>query len=148
MPASIQIAGRLGSDPELKTLDNGTNLVSFRLATKTGYRNGEDVTTWFDVALFGKRAESLSQLLFKGRAITVFGELSENRVYTRSNGDAGATISVKASDIDIGPMQEGGGNQGGNAGGGWGGRGGAQGGAGGGNGGGWGGGSKQGGGGW
>ena len=57
---SVQLIGRLGKDPDIKTFDKGKQRASFTLATTDTYKNqrGEKVedTQWHQI-------ESLDQLL-------------------------------------------------------------------------------------
>src|SRR5690606_20326312 len=74
----VILAGRLGADPELKYANSGTAILNLRLATKS-YRKGADgegekVTYWHTLTMFGRRAESLANILQKGTGITVRGE--------------------------------------------------------------------------
>ena len=66
--------GNLGRDAEQKFLPNGTALLSFSVAVKSGY--GEKAkTTWVNCGLFGKRAEgALAQYLVKGAQVCINGE--------------------------------------------------------------------------
>lgn len=71
----ITIAGRLGSDAQLRQTQGGDNVASFNVAVDS--RQGRDkVTTWWRVSLWGKRGEALSPYLRKGTGVTVIGEFS------------------------------------------------------------------------
>lgn len=90
----ITAVGRVGKDAELRTLPNGSTKVSnFSLAVD-GTRKGQDgkpETTWFDISLFGKLAEAVSQYITKGKIVAVSGEVSarahEGKAYLRINAD-------------------------------------------------------------
>ena len=67
------IAGNVGKDATLKTLQNGDKVLSFSVAVD----NGRDKdSTWYDCSLFGKRGESLGQYITKGSKVSVMGRLS------------------------------------------------------------------------
>jgi single-strand DNA-binding protein len=66
---NITAHGNLGKDPELKNV--GQNQVaSFSLAARTS----KDETTWISCSVWGKRAQTASEYLCKGAAITIAGQ--------------------------------------------------------------------------
>lgn len=73
--ANIQILGKLGKDVEIKTVGQST-VAQFSLAETVGFGD-KKTTIWYDVSIWGKRAESgLIDYLNKGREVLVFGELT------------------------------------------------------------------------
>lgn len=86
--------GRVGKSAELRTLPNSSTKVSnFSLAVE-GTRKGRDgkmETTWFDISIFGKLAEAITQYITKGKIVMVSGEVSarahEGKAYLRINAD-------------------------------------------------------------
>jgi hypothetical protein len=56
----VQLIGRLGQDPELKTFDSGNTMCRFSLATSDYYtdKNGErqEKTEWHNIVVWGKLA--------------------------------------------------------------------------------------------
>lgn len=97
----VTIAGTVGRDSVLRSLQDGTKVLGFSVAVDDGYGQNKS-TLWFDVSLFGKRAESLSQHIVKGTRITVSGEIS-TRVH-----DGSTYLTIRASDVAL----QGGGNRG------------------------------------
>jgi len=81
------IVGNLGGDAELVHVgQNDTAKASFSIAATTGFGEHEQ-TEWFNVVVWGKRAEGLAQHLTKGKKVMVVGETR-----TRSwEGDDGQT---------------------------------------------------------
>lgn len=71
--ASATVVGHLGRDPELKYTQGGTPVVNCAVAV-TRKRGQEESTTWWRVALFGKRAEVVAQNLTKGDPALFSGE--------------------------------------------------------------------------
>ena len=65
------LLGRLGSDPDLKYLPDGTPVCEFSLATHIF--NGEKKTEWEKVVAFRKNAENCVEYLKKGGLILVIG---------------------------------------------------------------------------
>lgn len=75
----VILIGRLGADPEVKYLSNGTTVATFRIATsenrvsKTGERT--TVTEWHRIVTFGRLAEICGEYLSKGKQVYVEGRL-------------------------------------------------------------------------
>lgn len=70
----ITIAGNIGKDAELRSTPNGDKVAGFSVAVETRDR-GEKGTQWFDVSIWGKRAEALASYLTKGSRVCVVGDL-------------------------------------------------------------------------
>jgi single-strand DNA-binding protein len=79
---SITVAGNLSKDSEIRYLPDGTAVAAFGIADNQG--KDKDAIFW-NCSIFGKRAESLSQYLTKGQAVTVTGNVTQ-RKYTDKNG--------------------------------------------------------------
>lgn len=85
----VMLIGNLGKDSELRYSQNGSPFATFSLAVNKAYKNanGDKVekTTWINIVLFGKTAESLHQYLMKGKQVYIEGELNIKR-YTDKDG--------------------------------------------------------------
>ena len=83
---SVQLIGRLGNDPEVRTFDSGKKKATFSLATNETYYNskGEKVTDtqWHNVVVWGKKADVVENHLKKGSEIALEGKLI-NRSYEK-----------------------------------------------------------------
>jgi len=99
---SVQLIGRLGKDPEVKTLDNGNTVASFSIATSDYYKNaaGEKVedTQWHNVVAWGKKAELVSSYLKKGNEVAIEGKLI-HRNYETSNGEKRYVTEVNMNEM-------------------------------------------------
>lgn len=75
----IIVVGNLGRDPELRYTPQGLAVCSFSLATNEKKRDKagdmQDVTTWFRVTLWDKKAETASKYLTKGSPVYIEGRL-------------------------------------------------------------------------
>ena len=75
----VQLIGRLGNDPEIKTTESGKKLVRFSLATNDNYKNakGEKITEtqWHKLIAWGKVADIAEKFLVKGTEVVVEGKL-------------------------------------------------------------------------
>ena len=93
----ISVSGSLGRDCELKQLHNGDTIANFSVADSQGR---DKPTIWWNCTLYGKRAESLSQYLTKGQAVTVVGAVSE-REWTDKEGAKRKSMDVRVNDIAL-----------------------------------------------
>ena len=99
----IIVIGRVGQDPQTKTIGQGTNVTNFSVAvTEKWSRNGtkEEKTTWFNVSQFGRGAEFSAQYVRKGQKIAVDGRL-EIREWTDSNGMIRKDPQIVADNVEI-----------------------------------------------
>ncbi|MCY4392074.1 MAG: single-stranded DNA-binding protein [Chloroflexi bacterium] len=75
----VMIIGNTGRDAELRYTANGTAVSDFSMAVNSRRRSQsgdwEDETEWFQVVLFGDRAERISQYITKGKQLYVEGRL-------------------------------------------------------------------------
>lgn len=79
----VLLIGNLGGDPEIRYAASGTAIANFSLATTEGRKNAngdwEDETTWHNIVLFGRTAETAKDYLRKGSRVYI-----EGRIQTRS----------------------------------------------------------------
>ena len=98
----IEFIGRLGKDPELKTLQSG-DMCTTSVAQDI-YNNRKKQTVWFRVMVWGAMAKVAAQSLHKGNLVFVEGRLDPDdtgnpRVFIRRNGAPGANYEVLASKV-------------------------------------------------
>lgn len=119
----VIIVGRLGADPELKTLGSGQAVANFNVATSENWvdREGQkqERTEWHRIVVWGKLAEICRQYLAKGRQVFVEGKL-QTRNWEDQQGQKRYTTEIVASNIQFigGANDRAGASQGPNAGGG------------------------------
>jgi single-strand DNA-binding protein len=98
----VQLIGRAGNDPEIKSIDNGKKFANINLATNDHYTNqkGEKVeeTQWHRVVAWGKTANLIEKYVTKGKEIAIEGKLS-TRSYDDKNGDKKFLTEVVINDI-------------------------------------------------
>ena len=103
MYQKIVLIGRLGRDPEMRYLQNGTPVTSFSVATERKWKdaqgNLQQVTTWFRVSAWRKLAETCNQYLSKGSLVLVEGEMSEPKPYEGRDGKWFASLDVTAQNV-------------------------------------------------
>jgi len=83
---SVQLIGRLGKEPEIRSFESGKKMATFSLATNEVYYNdkGEKVedTQWHNIVVWGKKADTVESYLNKGSEIALEGKLI-NRSYEK-----------------------------------------------------------------
>jgi single-strand DNA-binding protein len=94
--------GRIGNDPDVRAMPNGTTVVNLSLAVGDDYKdkqgNKVEQTEWVRCTLFGKLGDVAAQYLKKGSKIHCTGKLK-----TRKYDKDGTTHYV--SEIHVSDMQ-------------------------------------------
>lgn len=75
---TVNLVGRLGQDPELKTSKSGTSFVKFSIATNDGFGDNKK-TNWHNCTAFGKGADIIAKYVKKGSEIAVSGSIDYNK---------------------------------------------------------------------
>lgn len=100
----VMLMGRLGADPELRTISSGQAVANFNLATSENWvdRDGQkqEKTEWHRVVVWGKLAELCRQYLSKGRQVFVEGKL-QTRSWEDQQGQKRYTTEIVASNIQF-----------------------------------------------
>ena len=83
---NVQLIGRLGNEPEIRSFESGKKMATFSLATNEVYYNnqGEKIedTQWHNIVVWGKKADTVETYLRKGSEIALTGKLV-NRSYEK-----------------------------------------------------------------
>jgi len=108
----VTLIGNLGGDPEIRTLENGTPVGRFSLATNENYKdkNGEwqTQTEWHNVVVWRDLAERAKNLK-KGTLVFVEGKISY-RKYTDKEGVEKYQTDIVANTYRMLEKREGGSN--------------------------------------
>ena len=98
----VQLIGKAGNDPEIKSFENDRKLANLSLATNEVYLNdkGEKVeeTQWHRISAWGKTAEIIEKYVTKGKEIAVEGKLV-HRSYDDKNGEKRYVTEVVVSEL-------------------------------------------------
>lgn len=94
---NITVAGPLGRDSELRSLPDGTQVLTFSVADSQGR---EKPTIWWNCQLFGKRAAILQQYLMKGQSVAVSGSVSE-REWKTKEGEPKKSLEIRVNDVAL-----------------------------------------------
>jgi len=97
---SVQLIGRLGHDPELKALQGGKSVCSFRIAVNDGWGDRESVI-WIQIETWGKTAENVAEHCAKGKQIAVTGKLKMNEWVGKQDGKKHSEIRVTAFSVQF-----------------------------------------------
>ncbi len=95
----VILIGNLGKDPEVRTMNNGGEVVSFSLATSENWNDkssGErrEKTEWHNIVVFNENLGRIAkQYLRKGSSVYVEGQL-QTRKWTDQNGNDRYTTEV------------------------------------------------------
>lgn len=100
----VQLIGRVGSDPEVKSFDGGKKVANVNIATSDFYKNekGERVeqTEWHRIVAWGKTADVIEQFVSKGKEIAVDGKLT-HRSYDDKDGTKRFVTEVLVTEIQL-----------------------------------------------
>jgi single-strand DNA-binding protein len=80
----INIAGRVGGDPEVSYLDGGKVVAKFSVAVNRGK---DEPPNWFNVEVWNKQAETAAGYVKKGSLVGITGRLGFNEWSDRETGE-------------------------------------------------------------
>ena len=100
----VILVGRLGADPELKTVTSGQSVARLNLATSEVWndKNGQkqERTEWHRVVVWGRQAENCAKHLAKGRQVFIEGRL-QTRQWEDQQGQKRYTTEIVASNVQF-----------------------------------------------
>jgi len=100
----VTLIGRLGQDPDLRCLTDGTPVLTISVATDESYtdRDGNKVerTEWHRVVVYQRRAEACAAYLRKGSLVHVVGRLT-TRKWQDSSGEDRYITEIRASKVQF-----------------------------------------------
>ncbi len=99
---NVQLIGRLGKEPEVRTFESGTKMASFSLATNDVYYNnkGEKVedVQWHNVVAWGKKVDVIENYLKKGSEVAIQGKLT-SRSYETKEGEKRYVTEINMNEL-------------------------------------------------
>ncbi len=79
----VILVGNLGKDPEIRTLESGTKVATFSIATNENYRdkdgNWQTMTEWHNIVAWRYLAEKAERALKKGSLVYIEGKLTTRK---------------------------------------------------------------------
>lgn len=102
---SVTLAGNLTRDPELRTTQSGSSVLSMGVAVNERRKNQqtgewEDIPNFFDLTMFGNRAEKIAPYLTKGTKVTVQGRLHYSS-WQAQDGSKRSKVDVIVDEIEF-----------------------------------------------
>lgn len=95
------LVGNLGKDPEVKTLENGTKVATFSLATSESYKDKNDtwqtLTEWHNIVAWRGLADK-AEKLSKGTMVYIEGKIT-HRKYNDKDGVERMITDIVANTI-------------------------------------------------
>lgn len=101
MENAVNIIGRTGIDPVIRTFENGVKLAKFSIATnETVFEvNGKaQRIQWHQVVAWGKKAELIEKFVRKGQLLAVDGKLI-NRIFKDASGNNKKVTEIQVNEI-------------------------------------------------
>ena len=100
----VIVMGRLGTDPDVKTISSGQTVTTLNIATSESWndKNGQkqEKTEWHRVVVWGKLAEICGKYLAKGRQAYVEGRL-QTRSWEDQQGQKKYTTEIVAQNVQF-----------------------------------------------
>lgn len=106
------LAGNITRDPQLRATPGGMSILEFGLAVSERRKNqqtGEwdSVPNYFDMKVFGGRAEALSRILTKGMHVSVEGHLHWSSWEDKNGGGKRSKIEVIVDELELMSQRQG-----------------------------------------
>ena len=95
---NVIIVGNVTRDPELRFTPSGAAVANFGLAWNRKGRDGEDVTSFFDVTAWNQMAENIGESVTKGMRVVVYGRLDQ-RSWETQDGDKRSKVEIVADEV-------------------------------------------------
>ncbi len=100
----VQLIGRLGMNPEVRTFENKNTMARMSLATDASYKNADGKKVqeahWHTLVAWGGAAKIAEKYLKKGKEVAVLGKLV-NRSYTDKDGNKRNATEVHVSEFNL-----------------------------------------------
>ena len=98
--SKVSIIGKVGRDPELKSVGNNNYQVAEFSVAVTTKRGGNEKTDWYRISFWNKQAEVIQQYVKRGDSIYVEGRLNV-REYTDKDGNARFSLDVEGREFTL-----------------------------------------------
>lgn len=105
MKNKVILIGNVGNDPETRTLESGTIVTNFRLATSEKIYNKQtqearEETAWHSITMFGKLAEITDKYVTKGMTLYLEGKITYNE-WTDKDGNKRSQTRIVADEMKM-----------------------------------------------
>lgn len=107
----IHIAGNLGADPEVRFTSSGKKVTTMKVATRSRRgKNGEDITIWWRVTIWGEQFDKMVSFLKKGSGVMVYGDVHKPEIFTDREGKPQVSLDITAVHLEFSPFGKPGGS--------------------------------------
>lgn len=100
----VIVVGRLGADPEVKTVSGGQSVARLSVATSENWTDREgqkqERTEWHRIVVWGKLADLCGKYLSKGRQVYLEGRL-QTRSWEDQQGQKRYTTEIVANTVQF-----------------------------------------------
>jgi single-strand DNA-binding protein len=101
----IMLIGNLGKDPEMSYTPSGKAITKFSLAVNRRMRDAEsgerrEETTWFNIVVWDRLAETCNSYLHKGSKVFIEGRMT-SRKFTDKDGIERTFWDVTATEMEM-----------------------------------------------
>lgn len=100
----VRLIGRLTRDPELRSTPSGQMVCSFGLATGRRYKQNNEMkeeTTFVDITLWGRQAETTAQYMKKGSLCYIGGRLKMDTWQDKQTGQKRSRMQVVGENVQF-----------------------------------------------
>ena len=104
----ISMIGRVGRDPEIKTVKGGLLLSSFSVAIDIhGKTKDQKVTVWMKITVFDTVADFVREHVKKGDLVLIEGRLSPDpatglpKIFQKKNGSYSSTYDIVGEKVQL-----------------------------------------------
>jgi len=98
----IQIIGRVGQTPELKTSQSGNKFYTLSVVSNSK-KNGEECSTWYRCTIFNY-SQKFMEYVKKGSAVIINGVLQIPSIYEAKDGTSKVSLDIIVSSINFNPF--------------------------------------------
>lgn len=100
----VQLIGTVGNDPEVRAIQGGAKVASFRLATTERFKdrdgNRQEQTEWHNITVWNNRADFVEKYIHKGGNLFIGGKI-RTRQWTDQQGNKRYTTEISAENIQL-----------------------------------------------
>lgn len=103
---SVNLLGRVGKDPEIRSMQNGDKVANLSLATTERWKDKsgqkQEKTEWHKLNVWGPLAGVVEGYVHKGDLLSVQGKI-ETRKWTDQNGQDRYSTEIRVSSLQLIP---------------------------------------------
>lgn len=98
--STITVCGNVGSAPQLKNVGQNNTAVLEMSVAVNHRENNQETVQWYRISVWGKRAETLNNLVRPGTMLAATGQLKV-KLYTDKNNQPAISCDVTADSVEL-----------------------------------------------